>query len=363
MAYLSKVTLPSGSTYNLKDALARDYVTKILDKIATKFNAGSDYSAGTQLYRVTEVEATQTVTIDLARATQAIQDAASWESLITLGVLVPTTEGGEIKRLEAKIDSIQGLEFVIAKTAATTPLGVDNYYTGSKITGTLAASATTAGKIYLVKLKDIESLTDIYAEYVTIKDTVYSWECMGTTKSSFEYDTVDVIADVEIVPDTDNVLGEATTFTAPESTVTFTGATDDKVLGEATTFTAKDGDVSLTTDTIKYADIFDTATTTKFVPRTVYTVSDEVLTIAESTTEKIFLPKTSLSKEFATDVDEVTQPTIEVGTNDKVTAITNIGTGKVAEQNITVGTNDKVTVLTSATTLDTDTTPVMKEKA
>ena len=45
----------------------------------------------------------------------------------------------------------------------------------------------------------------------------------------------------------------------------------------------------------------------------------------------------------------VTQPTITVGTNDKVTAIKTLGTGTAAAQTITVGTNDKVTVLTPGT--------------
>ena len=44
-----------------------------------------------------------------------------------------------------------------------------------------------------------------------------------------------------------------------------------------------------------------------------------------------------------------TQPTVTVGTNDKVTAVTGIGTGTAAAQKITVGTNDKVTVLKSTT--------------
>lgn len=54
---------------------------------------------------------------------------------------------------------------------------------------------------------------------------------------------------------------------------------------------------------------------------------------------------------------------IEVGTNDNVTVVTNIGIGKVSEQDITVGANDKISVLTSNTKLNTTTTYVMKEKA
>lgn len=42
---------------------------------------------------------------------------------------------------------------------------------------------------------------------------------------------------------------------------------------------------------------------------------------------------------------------ITVGTNDKVTAVTNIGTGTAAAQTITVGTNDKVTALTDSTSI------------
>lgn len=45
----------------------------------------------------------------------------------------------------------------------------------------------------------------------------------------------------------------------------------------------------------------------------------------------------------------VTQPTITVGTNDKVTAIKTLGTATAAAQTITVGTNDPVTVLTPGT--------------
>ena len=55
-AFLSKITLPSGSTYQIKDSIARSYVNEILDKLATKYTSGSDYASGTQLYRVTEVE-------------------------------------------------------------------------------------------------------------------------------------------------------------------------------------------------------------------------------------------------------------------------------------------------------------------
>jgi len=43
---------------------------------------------------------------------------------------------------------------------------------------------------------------------------------------------------------------------------------------------------------------------------------------------------------------------ITVGTNDKVTAVTNIGTGTAAAQTITVGTNDQVDALTNTTTLN-----------
>ena len=50
-----------------------------------------------------------------------------------------------------------------------------------------------------------------------------------------------------------------------------------------------------------------------------------------------------------------TQPTITVGTNDQVTAVTGIGTGKtVSNQSVTVGTNDKVTVAKYADIFGTD---------
>ena len=239
------------------------------------------------------MEATQTVTIDIAKTNEAVEDVASWQALITAGKLSPVANiGDEIKKLEDAIANINNFTYHISKAPSDTPIGVTNYYASDDLpfTGTLVASDSTEFIIYLVKSAPSESTTNKNAEYITVKDgTTYKWECIGEHGTTFEYDTVDVVEDVDIDADTDNVLGEATTFKAPESTVTFTGATDDKVLGEATTFTAKDGDVSLTTDTIKYADIFDTATTTKFVPRTVYTVSDEVFYLEAG--ETLIMPK------------------------------------------------------------------------
>lgn len=300
MSYLSKITLPSGSSYNLKDALTRDYVNKILNGIATKFSVGSDYAKGQILYRAVEAEASQTVTIDIAKTNDAVEDVASWEALIIAGKLSPVANiGDEIKKLEDAIANINNFTYHISKTPSDTPTGVTNYYASDDLpfTGTLVASASTEFIIYIVKSAPSESTTNKNAEYITVKDgTTYKWECIGEHGTTFDYDTVDVIKSVDINPDIDSVLGESTTFKVPESTVIFTGNTDDKVLGETTTFIAKNGGVSLKTDTIQYEDIFDTDSITKFVPRTIYTVSNGVLTITESASEKIFLPKTTLSK-------------------------------------------------------------------
>jgi len=77
-----------------------------------------------------------------------------------------------------------GIAMVKCTTAANTPAGVEWMSGTTKITGTLAASADTTGKFYLVSVQTDPK--DIYAEYVTVIDdsvtpNAYSWEKIGTT--------------------------------------------------------------------------------------------------------------------------------------------------------------------------------------
>lgn len=147
-----------------------------------------------------------------------------------------------------------GVSFIIAwdgttaPTVAQIPEGVVVTYNGTNYTGTLDADNATAGAFYLVKSATTPSAEtlDVYDEYVPVGTTgSKSWEKIGDTQLNL----TDVVTGVSLSKQTDVVLGEATTFTAGSSSVTFTGNSTDKVLGEATTFTGVDPTITVTPTT------------------------------------------------------------------------------------------------------------------
>jgi len=145
-----------------------------------------------------------------------------------------------IKDSEARdlIAQIQGgaLVFVKSVDAASTPYGVQWNDHGTTITGTLVASSSTEGKIYLVP-QSTGAGKDIFAEYVTVTTGgsgteqdpyVYAWEKLGDTEIDFSaLGALAYVDSITLNKQTDSVLGADTTFTAAASSVTFTGGTDD----------------------------------------------------------------------------------------------------------------------------------------
>lgn len=109
MAEISKITLPSGSTYDIKDAVAREAIASVFS-------------------------------------------------------------------------------YQLAKDAGTTPKNIVwKNASGTTITGTLVASASTKGTFYLVpSTSSKEGDSDIYDEYITVDDgastPTYSWEKLGNTQ-------------------------------------------------------------------------------------------------------------------------------------------------------------------------------------
>lgn len=116
-------------------------------------------------------------------------------------------------------------------------------------------------------------------------------------------------------PSTANVIGASSTFTNTQPSVTLTA------------------NASSGTGRITYLEAASpTATGGAVSPVTSGTGSDKVTAI-------IGMPISTVGT------------AITVGTNDKVTAITSVGTATAAAQTITVGTNDKVTALTDSTSI------------
>lgn len=344
MADISKITLPSGNTYEIKDAVARELI------------------AGGITYNV-------------------VWDGTS------------------------------------APTVANIPAGVVVTYNGTNYTGTKAASTAEPGTFYLVKSG---TGTNSYDEYVAANG---SWEKLGG--KDIDLSNLGALAYKDNVTLTkgsgDVVLGEATTFTAAASAVSFSGGTTDKVLGSSATFTTtvvlQESSAQITIGGTEVgADGTDTfvksypGATSKLATTTVPNVTNagaastwsfamgsgteaETLIISggNGTAPTLGTAKTvatgSLSPSGAggtvmtglgtattasalTGVRVTSQPMITdvsygprgggdlnfvdaggiksvttvVDDKDEVTAVTGVGTATAAAQTITVGTNDKVTV-------------------
>lgn len=188
--YISQITLPSGTTYYIKDSEARQWIEDIV-------------SAG-------------------------IEFVMAWSGLI-------------------------------APDVTKIPAGVVVTYNDTEYTGTLAASASTQGKIYLVASDATHATArDVYEEYITVvlptvTPVLYTWEALGNTDISL------------------SGLGDL----AWKDNVTLNKGSGDTVLGTGTTFTASSSDVSWTpyTDTLNKTY---SASTSKLETTSVTGVAGEV---------------------------------------------------------------------------------------
>lgn len=159
-------------------------------------------------------------------------------------ITLPSGTTYDIKDAVARQMASAGVTFTISTNAANTPKDVTWDDSGTTITGTLVASASTTGAFYLVKATT-QGGKDIYAEYVTVKNgNAYAWEKIGTTDID--------LSDLGALAYKDNV----STNVKPEGTVsqpTFTGnamtSTGDFVPDGTVskpTFTGTEGNVSVT---------------------------------------------------------------------------------------------------------------------
>lgn len=342
-------------------------------------------------------------------------------------ITLPSGNTYDIKDATARQMIAGGVSFIIAwngtstPTVANIPAGVTVTYNETDYTGTLAANDAQTGAFYLVKsATQIETL-DVYDEYTVIGSSTKTWEKIGDTQLNLG--NLGELAYKDNVTltkgDGDVVLGEATTFTAASSAVSFSGGTTDKVLGSDATFTTT---VTPTTTNIKAtasgaavgADGTDTfvksypGATSKLATTSVPNVTNagaastwsfalgtgadaETLVISGANGSAPTLGTaitaatgsldangggasvmtglgTASTGSALTGVKVTAQPSIALETGatagtgviavatgitsastttnnkDEVTAVTGIGTGTAAAQTITVGTNDKITV-------------------
>lgn len=254
-------------------------------------------------------------------------------------ITLPSGTTYNIKDEEARtaIANINSFDYILCTSAANTPQGVTWQSGSTTITGTLVASSSTKGKMYLVP--DSIGTKDIYDEYITVNTTgtTYIWERFGHTGQS--------IGDLGDLAYKDSASGSYTpsgtvsqpTFTGTSSSVTIT-ATDN-----ANGNYQPKGTVSQPTFTGS-----STTSTGSFTPEGTVNVSTNATTNKTATVS----PASSGTATY-TPGGNVSAPTISVATAGSTTTVNSItAVGTLPEWTGTVS-NEVLTIAWSAGTLPT----------
>ena len=177
--------------------------------------------------------------------TYTLKDPVAWDGTIT-GSLQQ-----QIDQLSQQIAG--GVSFIIAWDGSATPVvanipaGVKVKYNGTEYTGTMSADSAQPGAFYLVKSSSDAGQSDVYDEYFPVGQTgSKTWEKIGDT----QIDLSDIVTDVTLnqsttnfltglgTASTSNVIGENATIKINSVTVTVAESTssgDVQVVKDGTT--------------------------------------------------------------------------------------------------------------------------------
>ena len=326
-------------------------------------------------------------------------------------ITLPSGNTYDLKDSTAREMISGGVSFIVAwdgtgtPTASNIPKGV----VAGGVTGTLEAADAQAGAFYLIKSSSTPSseTLDIYDEYVVIGSATKSWEKIGDTQLNL----TDVVTGVSLTKQTDVVLGEATTFTGVNPTITVTPSTT--YLGATASGTAVGADgtaaaitgfgthttdtfvksvtaetnKNLVTTTVPNVTNAGTASTWNFTMGSGANAETLIISGANSTAPTLGAAKTVATGATSTSgtgdavvtgvtigssaaaitalgtpttanaltgVKVISQPTISLASNSsgatgRVQVATGISSANATGTGVTVGTNDKVTVLKNTT--------------
>lgn len=303
-----------------------------------------------------------------------------------------STITSEVSRLEGLINGLTTISFVMAWNGTSTPVvvnipaGVTVTYNGTTYTGTMTAASADEGAFYLVS--DGVS-PDAFEEYVIMTNGgTKQWEKIGDTNIDLSF----LLTNVELDKATDVVLGESTTFSASGGqsvyanplSYQFVDSFDKKGTSLVTTTiphvsgltTVQVPQVS-TNQSYNIPNVTSVGTASTFAFQMGSGNDAETLIISgsNSTAPTLGTAITATNTVFATNVqadkvnlgtpitaatgkvkfseDTTEYDTFEsVGSVTKSYALIGLGNPTHTQPTINVGTNDKVTVLTSATDLD-----------
>lgn len=326
-------------------------------------------------------------------------------------ITLPSGNTYDLKDSTAREMISGGVSFIVAwdgtgtPTASNIPKGV----VAGGVTGTLEAADAQTGAFYLIKSSSTPSseTLDIYDEYVVIGSATKSWEKIGDTQLNL----TDIVTGVSLTKQTDVVLGEATTFTGVNPTITVTPSTT--YLGATASGTAVGADgtaaaitgfgthttdtfvksvtaetnKNLVTTTVPNVTNAGTASTWNFTMGSGANAETLIISGANSTAPTLGAAKTVATGATSTSgtgdavvtgvtigssaaaitalgtpttanaltgVKVTSQPTINLASNSssatgRVQVATGISSATASGTGVTVGTNDKVTVLKNTT--------------
>lgn len=362
--YISKVTLPSSGTYLIKDQEARDMIASIGNFIVawdgTSTPVVANIPAGVVVtYNGTTYTGTKTAASAekksfylVKSATQTGKDVYDEYVVVNTGTEASPTYAWEKigdTQFDFGTDVVLGeaTTFTNSSSAVSFSGGTTDVVLGEATTFT--ASGTAVGKTTKY-MSASASGTAVGANGTANAITGFGEH----TTEAFVKSIKKASLNTTTVPNVTNV-GSASTWsftmgTGNDSETLIISGANGSAPTLGTEKTVATGSLSNGFTTVAY-DIEQTgnAVTALGTPTT-----EAVLTGVRVTAQPTITLTASSSTGtgrviYVESLGTVTQPTITVGTNDKVTAIKTLGTATAAAQTITVGTNDPVTVLTPGT--------------
>ena len=411
MADISKITLPSGNTYDIKDAVAREMISGGVSFIVAWDGTGTPDAAaipkgvvaggvtGTleaadaqsgAFYLVKSSSTPSSQTLDIYDEYVVIgSDTKTWEKIgdTQLNLTDVVTDVSLTKQTDVVLGentTFTNGSSTVTFTGGTTDvaLGENTTFTSSTPTITVTPKTTyIKGSASGVAVGANGTAAAVTGYPDATSDTFVKSVSADTTKKLVTTTIPNVTGNTSVsIP---NVTGN-TSVTANKSTWSFTmgsgAAAETLIIGGGNGSDVSASKVTLGSNLTATNTTLGTAKTVATGAATTAGTGAAIvtdITIGDSASALTGLgtpstanaltgvkvtsqPTVTLATDttsgtgkvqVATGIDSATatQPTITVGTNDKVTAVTNVGTGTAAAQKITVGTNDKVTVLKNTT--------------
>lgn len=375
MADISKITLPSGNTYDIKDATAREAIAAL---------EGGQYFLGLTTTALTNGATTNPITVGGESVTakkgniavyglaEFIWDGAKWIEFGDLSTLGGLATKDTVSLNKGSGDNVLGeaTTFTAGTSTVTFSGGTTDNVLGSDATFTTTVTPTTTN------IKATASGTTVGADGTAAAITGFGAHSTQTFVKSVTAETSNKLVTTtvpNVTGNTDVTIPNVTANADKSWSVNVGTGNDAETLifsGDFTnnTYTASDTDLGTalsaskvtlgTAKTVATGSVSTTGSGSAVV--TGVTIGDSAAAITALGT-----PTTS---NCLTGVKVTTQPTVALATGatagtgvisvatgitsastttnnkDEVTAITALGTGTAAAQTITVGTNDKVKI-------------------